>query len=163
MLNRCVYICHKTYYGIWIGNEGPSVMQSCVQYRFFFPPKSVSHLTPSVSLCSVSFHSLYVSNTIQQPQWLPNKLHFVSVTTVMSKFTALKVTAIMATVFLNWAKMPGYLNTDCWIRTAFVWHSVGTNYELFEGGNELSVFIIFIHSSWIERPTWCHLLYYFII
>jgi len=33
------------------------------------------------------------------------------------------------------------------MRTEFVRHSVGTNYELFEGGNELSVFIILIRPS----------------
>ena len=103
-----MYICHKAYYGIWIGNEGPSLMLSCVQYKSF--PKSLSHLTPLVSVCCVSFHSLCVTNTLQQPQWWLNKLHFiVSIKTVLSEFIALKVTALKASVFLNWAKIPGYL------------------------------------------------------
>jgi len=92
-------------------------MLSCVQYKFLFFPKSVSHLTPSVSVCNVSFHSLYVTNSLQQPQLLLNKLHFVSITTVLSKLTALKITAVMASVFLNLAKNArlfkyGLLNAD---------------------------------------------------
>ena len=119
-----MYTCHKAYYGIWIGNEGPSVMLSCVQYKFFFS-KPVSHLTPSVSVCIVSFHSLYVANTLQQPEWWLNKSGFiVSITRALSEFIALKVTALMASVFLNWAKIPGYLNMVCWMRTSFVWHSI---------------------------------------
>ena len=87
------------------------------------------------------FVSLYFTDSQQQPQWWLSKLYIiVNLTTALSEFISLKNTAFMASVFLNWAIIPGYLIADCECEQ----NLPVTN--SFEGGNKLSVFIMFVRS-----------------